>query len=82
MGACSGLTKELLYPFQFAVKVLQRRQGRARVRDVLKANEVIDEINHHYFSCSKASSNERIQTSLGHGSRSTELDGWQVCCVG
>ena len=30
----------------------------------------------------KASSNERIQMSLGHGSRSTVLDGWQVCCVG
>ena len=30
----------------------------------------------------KASSNTRIQMSLGHGSRSTLLDGWQVCCVG
>ena len=39
--------KELLYPFQFVVKVLQRRQGQARVRDLLKANEVIDEIKQH-----------------------------------
>ena len=29
------------------MKVLQRRQGQARVRDLLKANEVIDEIKQH-----------------------------------
>ena len=29
----------------FFVKMLQRRQGQARVRDLLKAHEVIDEIN-------------------------------------
>ena len=29
----------------------------------------------------KASSNTRVQMSLGHGSRSTVLDGWQVYCV-
>ena len=39
--------KELLYPFQFVVKVLQRRQGQARVRDFLRASEVIDEIKQH-----------------------------------
>ena len=41
------VTKELLHPFQFDVKVLQRKQGQARVRDLLKANEVIDEIKQH-----------------------------------
>ena len=30
----------------------------------------------------KASSNTRVQMSLESGSRSTVLDGWQVCCVG
>ena len=33
--------------FQFVVKVLQRRQGQARVRGLIKANEVIDEIKQH-----------------------------------
>ena len=46
-GCLQWVTKELLYPFQFVVKVLQRRQGQARVRDLLKANEVIDEIKQH-----------------------------------
>ena len=46
-GCLQWVTKELLYPFQFVVKVLQRRQGQARVRDLLKANEVIDEIKKH-----------------------------------
>ena len=46
-GCLQWATKELLYPFQFVVKVLQRRQGKARVRDLLKANEVIDEIKQH-----------------------------------
>ena len=41
------MTKELLYPFQFVENALQRRQGQARVRDLLKANEVIDEIKQH-----------------------------------
>ena len=41
------VTKELLDPFQFVAKVLQRRQGQARVRDLLKANEVRDEIKQH-----------------------------------
>ena len=41
------VTTELLYLFQFVVKVLQRRQGQARVRDLLKASEVIDEIKQH-----------------------------------
>ena len=31
----------------FVVKVLQRRQGQARVRDLIKAIEVIDEIKQH-----------------------------------
>ena len=44
-GCLPWVTMELLYPIQFVVKVLQRRQGQARVRDLLKANEVIDEIN-------------------------------------
>ena len=35
-------------PFlQFVVKVLQRRQGQARLRDLIKANEVSDEIKQH-----------------------------------
>ena len=46
-GCLQWITKELLYPFQFVVKVLQRRQGQPRVRDLLKANEVIDEIKQH-----------------------------------
>ena len=46
-GWLQWVTKELLYPFQFVVKVLERRQGQARVRDLLKANEVIDEIKKH-----------------------------------
>ena len=33
--------------FQFVVKVHQRTQGQARVRDLIKANEVIDEIKQH-----------------------------------
>ena len=47
MDVLQWVTKELLYPFHFFVKVLQRRQGQARVRDSLKANEVIDEIEQH-----------------------------------
>ena len=39
--------KELLYSFQFVVKMLQRRQRQARVRNLLKANEGIDEIKQH-----------------------------------
>ena len=46
-GCLQWITTELLYPFQFVENVLQRRQGQARVRDLLKANEVIDEINQH-----------------------------------
>ena len=46
-GYLQWVTKELLHPFQFVVKVLQRMQGQARVRDLLKANEVIDEIKQH-----------------------------------
>ena len=46
-GCVQWVTKELLYPFHFVVKVLQRRQGQARVRDLLNANEVIDEIKQH-----------------------------------
>ena len=46
-GCLQWVTKELLYPFQFVVKVLQRRQGQPRVRDLLKANEVIDENKQH-----------------------------------
>ena len=46
-GCLQWVTKELLYPSQFVVKVLQRRQGQARVRDLLKANEVTDEIKQH-----------------------------------
>ena len=46
-GCLQWVTKELLHPFQFVVNVLQRRQGQARVRDVLKANEIIDEVKQH-----------------------------------
>ena len=46
-GCLQWVTKELLHPFQFVVKVLQRRQGQARVRDLLKANEIIDEVKQH-----------------------------------
>ena len=46
-GCLQWVTKELLYPFQFFVKVLQRRQGKAPVRDLLKANEVMDDIKQH-----------------------------------
>ena len=46
-GCLQWVTKELLYPYQFVVKVLHRRQGQARVRDLVKANEVIDEIKQH-----------------------------------
>ena len=46
-GCLQWVTKELLYHFQFVVKVLQRRQGQARVRDLLEATEVIDEIKQH-----------------------------------
>ena len=46
-GCLQWVKKELLYPFQFVVKVLQRRQGQARVRDLLEANEFIDEIKQH-----------------------------------
>ena len=46
-GCLQWVTRDLLYPFQFVVKVLQRRQGQARVRDLLKASEVIDEIKQH-----------------------------------
>ena len=46
-GCLQWVTKELLYPFQFVVKVLQRRQRQARVRDLLKSNEVIFEIQQH-----------------------------------
>ena len=46
-GCLRWVTKELLYSFQFVMHVLQRRQGHARVRDLLKANDVIDEIKQH-----------------------------------
>ena len=46
-GCLRWVTKELQNPFQFVVKVLQRRQGQARVRDSVKANDVIDEITQH-----------------------------------
>ena len=46
-GCLQWVTKELLYPFQFVLKVLQRRQGQVRVRDLIKANEVIDRIKQH-----------------------------------
>ena len=46
-GCLQWVTKELLYPFQFVVNVLQRQQRQARVRDLLKANELIDEIKQH-----------------------------------
>ena len=39
--------KGVALPMQFVVKVLQQRQGQARVRDLIKANEVIDEIKQH-----------------------------------
>ena len=45
-GCLQWVTKELLYPFQFVVKVLQRRQGQARAR-LLKVNDVKDEIKQH-----------------------------------
>ena len=43
-GCLQWVTKELFNPFQCVVKVLQREQGQARVRDLIKANEVADEI--------------------------------------
>ena len=46
-GCLQWVTKELHYPFQFVVKILQRRQGQAWVRDLIKANEVMDEIKQH-----------------------------------
>ena len=46
-GCLQWVTKELLYPFHFVMKVLQRRQGQARVRDLLKVNEFMDEIKQH-----------------------------------
>ena len=46
-GCLQWATKEVLYPFQFVVKVLQRRQGQARVRDLPIAKKVIDEIKQH-----------------------------------
>ena len=46
-GCLQRVTKELLYPCQCVVKVLQRRQGQARLRDLIKAIEVIDEIKQH-----------------------------------
>ena len=46
-GCLQWVTKGLLYLFQFVVKVLQRRQGQEQVRDMIKANEVIDEIKQH-----------------------------------
>ena len=47
MEFLTWVTKKLLHLFQFVVKVLQRGQGQARVRDLLKASEVIDEIKQH-----------------------------------
>ena len=41
LGRLQWVTKELLYPFQFVVKV------QARVRDLIKANEFMDEIKQH-----------------------------------
>ena len=46
-GCLQWVTKVLFCRFQFVVKVLQRSQGQARVRDFIKANEVIDEIRQH-----------------------------------
>ena len=41
LGRLQWVTKELLYPFQFVVK------AQARVRDLITANEFIDEIKQH-----------------------------------
>ena len=46
-GCLQWVTKGLLYPFQFVVKVLQRWQGQASVRDLITGSEVIDEIKQH-----------------------------------
>ena len=46
-GCLQWVTEELLYPFQIVVKVLQRRQGQARVRNLIEENEVIDEFKQH-----------------------------------
>ena len=40
-GSFRGVAKELPCPFQF---VVQRKQGHSRVRNLMRANEVIDEI--------------------------------------
>ena len=36
-----------LYPSQFVVKKPERKLGQAQMRDLLKANEVTDEIKQH-----------------------------------
>ena len=46
-GCLQWVSKELLCPLQFVVKVLLRGQRQAPVRDLLKSNEIIDEIKQH-----------------------------------
>ena len=46
-GCLQWVAKELLHPFQFVVRVLQRRYGQAPLRVLLKANEVTEEIKQH-----------------------------------
>ena len=41
------MKKELLHPCQFVAKELQRRQGQARARDVIEANDVVDEVKQY-----------------------------------
>ena len=46
-GVCNGKRRSCSTLCQFVVKVLERRQRQARVRDLIKAKEVIDEIKQH-----------------------------------
>ena len=46
-GSLQWLAKELFYFLQFPVKVLQRRQDHATVKDLLKLNGLIEEAKNH-----------------------------------
>ena len=55
-GFLQWVTKELLNPFHFFVKVLEKRQRKDRVRDLLKANDVNcqDQTRRRFhFDCSR-----------------------------
>ena len=54
----------------------------SQIGQKMRTNHVWNRHGSVHSGASKASSNTRVQMSLGRGSQSTVLDGWQVCLRG